>query len=223
MTRFRTERGLDRLVNFSDATVAIAITVLLLPLIDVAVEIEKESLGELLSSNVGTIIAFAATFAVIARLWTVHHRTFEAAVDYDNGTIWINFLWLASIVLMPFTANVLSHSDLADPSVNALYIGTMVLSSVGLLWLVIHLRRHPALTDSAASKNLRVTETAVTVITFVVALVLSVIFPVVGIYWLLLLIPVSVVTGVRRRRSKNPERDTVLVKRAGAGSAVSAG
>ena len=213
MTRFRTERGLDRLVNFSDATVAIAITVLLLPLVDVAVEIEKESLGELLSSNVGTIIAFAATFAVIARLWTVHHRIFEAAVDYDNGTIWINFLWLASIVLMPFTANVLSHSDLADPSVNALYVGTMVLSSVALLWLVIHLRRHPALTASGTKKNLRVTESAVTVVTFAVALVLSVIFPVVGIYWLLLLIPVSVVTGVLRRRSNAPSPTTAPHRR----------
>ena len=79
MTRFRTERGLDRLVNFSDATVAIAITVLLLPLVDIALEIEKESLGELLWSNIGTIIAFAITFAVIARLWSVHHRIFEAA------------------------------------------------------------------------------------------------------------------------------------------------
>ena len=205
MTRFRTERGLDRLVNFSDATVAIAITVLLLPLVDVAVEIEKESLGELLSSNIGTIIAFAATFAVIARLWTVHHRIFEAAVDYDNGTIWINFLWLASIVVMPFTANVLSHSDLADPSVNALYIGTMVLSSIALLWLVIHLRRHPSLTASGARKNLRVRETVVTVITFAVALVLSVIFPEVGLYWLLLLIPVSVVTGVLRRRQNSSD------------------
>ena len=211
MTRFRTERGLDRLVNFSDATVAIAITVLLLPLVDVAVEIEKESLGELLSSNIGTIIAFAATFAVIARLWTVHHRIFEAAVDYDNGTIWINFLWLASIVVMPFTANVLSHSDLADPSVNALYIGTMVLSSIALLWLVIHLRRHPSLTASGARKNLRVRETVVTVITFAVVLVLSVIFPEVGLYWLLLLIPVSVVTGVLRRRQNSSDANGALV------------
>ena len=208
MTRFRTERGLDRLVNFSDATVAIAITILLLPLVDVAVEIEKESLGELLSSNIGTIIAFAATFAVIARLWTAHHRIFEAAIDYDSGTIWINFLWLASIVLMPFTANVLSHSDLADPSVNALYIGTMVLSSLALLWLAIHLLRHPSLTASGARKNLRVVETGVTVITFAVVLALSVIFPEVGIYWLLLLVPASLVTGVLRRRRKSSDAET---------------
>ena len=64
MTRLRTERGLDRLVNFSDATVAIAITVLLLPLVDIALEIEKLSLGDLFARNLGTIIAFAITFAV---------------------------------------------------------------------------------------------------------------------------------------------------------------
>ena len=208
MTRFRTERGLDRLVNFSDATVAIAITILLLPLVDVAVEIEKETLGELLSSNIGTIIAFAATFAVIARLWTAHHRIFEAATDYDNGAIWINFLWLASIVVMPFTANVLAHSDLADPSVNALYVGTMMLSSIALLWLVIHLRRHPSLTASGARKNLRVRETTVTAATFAVVLVLSVIFPRVGIYWLLLLIPAGVVTGALRRRHDSHVAET---------------
>ena len=208
MTRYRTERGLDRLVNFSDATVAIAITILLLPLVDVAVEIEEETLGELLSSNIGTIIAFAATFAVIARLWTAHHRIFEAATDYDNGAIWINFLWLASIVVMPFTANVLAHSDLADPSVNALYVGTMMLSSIALLWLVIHLRRHPSLTASGARRNLRVRETTLTAVTFAVVLVLSVIFPRVGIYWLLLLIPVGVVTGVLRRRQDSRRAET---------------
>jgi uncharacterized membrane protein len=30
----RTERGFDRIVNFSDATVAIAMTLLVLPLVD---------------------------------------------------------------------------------------------------------------------------------------------------------------------------------------------
>ena len=203
MTRFRTERGLDRLVNFSDATVAIAITILLLPLVDVAAEIEQASLGALLWANIGTIVAFAATFAVIARLWTVHHRIFEAAVVYDTATIWINFLWLASIVLMPFTSNLLAHSDLADPSVNALYVGTMLLSSAALLWLGIHLRRHPSLTAAAATNNLRIRETAATVAAFACALVLSVVFPLGGVFWLLLLIPASLVSSRLRRRSSS--------------------
>ena len=51
-------------------------------------------------------------------------------------------------------------------------------------------------------------ETGVTVITFAVVLVLSVIFPEVGIYWLLLLIPASLVTGVLRRRRKSSDAET---------------
>ena len=188
-------------MNFSDATVAIAITVLMLPLVDIALEIEKLSLGDLLAANLGTIIAFAITFAVIARLWFSHHRLFEAAVDYDSGMIWVNFLWLASIVVMPFTANVLAHSGAADPGVNALYIGTMLSSSVALLWLVVHLRRHPSVTSTGVAELLHLQDTVMTVIAFAVALVLSVLFPEVGMFWLLLLIPANVVGGLLRRRA----------------------
>ena len=104
---------------------------------------------------------------------------------------------------MPFTSNLLAHSDLADPSVNALYVGTMLLSSAALLWLGIHLRRHPSLTAAAATNNLRIRETAATVAAFACALVLSVVFPLGGVFWLLLLIPASLVSSRLRRRSSS--------------------
>ncbi len=201
MARFRTERGFDRLVNFSDATVAIAITLLLLPLVDVAVEIEHVSLGDLLAANFGTIIAFAFTFAVIARLWFSHHRIFEAAVDYDDTVILVNFVWLASIVVMPFTANVLAHSDSVDPGVNALYIGTVLLSSLALSWLVVHLRRHPELTaPEGRVVHLRTIDSMATTGTIALALLLSVLFPTVGMFWLLLLVPANIIAGTVQRR-----------------------
>ncbi|MCD2442599.1 DUF1211 domain-containing protein [Agromyces sp. SYSU K20354] len=199
MARFRTERGFDRLVNFSDAAVAIAITLLLLPLVDVAVEIEHESLGDLLASNLGTLIAFGFTFAVIARLWFSHHRIFEAAVDYDDAVILINFVWLASIVVMPFTANVLAHSDTVDPGVNSLYIGTVLLSNLTLSWLVVHLRRHPELTVREGRVHLRVVDSLITTGTIALALLLAALFPAVGMFWLLLLVPANVIAGMVQR------------------------
>jgi uncharacterized membrane protein len=45
----RTERGLDRLVTFLDAVVAIAITLLVLPLVELLGEGHDEDLGRLLA------------------------------------------------------------------------------------------------------------------------------------------------------------------------------
>ncbi len=39
MTAMQTERGFDRMVNFCDAVVAIAITLLVLPLVDIPSEL----------------------------------------------------------------------------------------------------------------------------------------------------------------------------------------
>jgi hypothetical protein len=70
-----------------------------------------------------------------------------------------------------------------------------------LLWLVLHLRRHPSLTSTGAAELLHFQDSVMTVIAFAVALVLSVLFPVVGMFWLLLLIPANVVGGLLRRRA----------------------
>ena len=104
----RTDRGLDRLVNFSDATVAIAITLLLLPLVDVADEIQHESLGDLLADHVGTVVAFFVSFIVISRLWLSHHRLFEATRSYSTLVLRVNFVWLASIAFLPFASNLIA-------------------------------------------------------------------------------------------------------------------
>ena len=62
MAVIRTERGLDRLVNFSDATVAIAITLLILPLVDQASKLGGKSFGDFLAENGWEIFAFVISF-----------------------------------------------------------------------------------------------------------------------------------------------------------------
>ena len=74
----RTERGFDRIVNFSDATVAIAMTLLVLPLVELGGDTEPgDSLWHLLSENSNAIFGFLLGFLVIWSMWVNHHRVME--------------------------------------------------------------------------------------------------------------------------------------------------
>lgn len=89
-----TERGLDRLVNFSDAVVAIAITLLVLPLVDLPKELSAKPFRDVISDNSWSLIGFGLSFLVIARLWRYHHAIFERVRDYNAPLIWLNLTWL---------------------------------------------------------------------------------------------------------------------------------
>jgi uncharacterized membrane protein len=75
----RTERGLERLIFFSDAVVAIAITLIVLPLVDSAREVAHMSTSKFLSENAYALTAAGISFVVISSFWREHHRLFERA------------------------------------------------------------------------------------------------------------------------------------------------
>ena len=183
----RTERGLDRLVNFSDATVAIAITLLILPLVDAASQIGRQSFGDFVAENFWEILAFVISFAVIARFWVVHHRVFESVRSYDSRIIWFNFLWLLAIVSIPFSANLLSNGGGERPEVYALYIGNMIVASVAMRLIGSELYRHPDLMTEEGRARVDRTSGIAELILMVLALVLAVTVPSVGMFWLFLL------------------------------------
>lgn len=196
----RTERGLDRLVNFSDATVAIAITLLMLPLVDVAAEIGDHPLGDLLADNWGTILAFLVSFGVIARFWVSHHKLFEAVRSYSDTLMRVNFLWLVSVVFLPFSSNLIAHAY-ADRAVNALYIGTMATTSLALTLMGEIVLRDGDLRAPDGERQLHPIDARLTFATMVTVLVLAVLFPHIGLFWLLLLVPAGWLSAVLERRA----------------------
>lgn len=117
-----TERSAaERLTFFSDAVVAIAITLL-------AIELpvpQGDTVAELaagFAANRGEYLAFLISFAVIARHWISHHRVFRYVGRATLPLTWLNMLWLLIIVLTPFFTRLIAedHIDFARFAVYAL-------------------------------------------------------------------------------------------------------
>ncbi len=103
--------GLERLVFFSDAVFAIAITLMAIELIPPH-ELEpntSESLLQALLADWPHFFAFVLSFWIIAVYWTAHHRYFRYIIRYDDGLIARNLLLLFFVVLVPFTTLMLGE------------------------------------------------------------------------------------------------------------------
>lgn len=96
----------SRIVAFSDGVFAIAITLLVLAL-QVPDDLRDESLAEALWGQREGLLAYALSFAVIGRFWVVHHRFFGSVTGFDGRLLAINIFYLAWIVLIPFSSEVL--------------------------------------------------------------------------------------------------------------------
>lgn len=98
----------ERLTFFSDAAVAIAITLLALelPLPEGATSAELlRSLGDHRSEY----ISFLISFVVIGGHWRAHHRLFHYVTALRGGLLQLTFGWLLMMVLMPFATKVIAE------------------------------------------------------------------------------------------------------------------
>jgi uncharacterized membrane protein len=186
----RTERGLERLVFFTDAVAAIAITLLVLPLVDIVPKPGEPAadLGVLLVTHTGQLFAFALSFVVIGRLWYAHHQVFEWVEGYNRAIVDLDLLWCLTIVLLPFPTAALGSVPTTGLTV-LLYSGTLTVSSLALALIVVVLTRHPELVrEGAPLPRERLLRAAVPAGLFLAATVLGTAFPDRVNFWPLLLL-----------------------------------
>lgn len=143
------DRDFDRFLSFLDAVVAIAITLLVLPLVELTGEIDRStSVGDLLRENQADLWGFVLSFAVIARLWLAQHGSVRHVVAYHDRIVLLLVAWALTIVFLPFpTALVAEATDSSITKV--LYIGTMLASTLLLAAVEAIVARHPELTDGS--------------------------------------------------------------------------
>lgn len=192
-------RGLDRLVFFSDAVVAIAITLVVLPLVDSAREVGEHSVGWFLAGNRGGLIAAGISFVVIATFWRSHHSLFGRATGYTRLLLRMNSAWLAGIVFLPL-ATVLdvigTGSDGAGP---VIYLATIAytLAAGALEWLV--LVRAGLLGSRLQPDMWEIVEQFSGAVLVLIAIVVVLVVPAVGLWPLLLLLLDRVIDPALRR------------------------
>jgi uncharacterized membrane protein len=104
--RAENEIEFSRIVAFSDGVFAIAITLLVLNL-GVPEHVRHDDLWPVLREQGQDLFAYALSFAVIGRFWVVHHRFFGDVTGFDGRLIALNLFYLAWIVLIPFSSQVL--------------------------------------------------------------------------------------------------------------------
>ena len=99
-------RATDRLIFFSDAVVAIAITLLAIDL-PVPEGGTVRAFWTSAQNNDGHYAAFLISFAVIAAAWSDHHDLFSYVRRTDSRLRLLDTVWLATIILNPFATKLL--------------------------------------------------------------------------------------------------------------------
>ena len=179
------ERELDRLLTFVDAAIAIALTLLVLPLAELPTEIGAgDSVADLLRDNQAEFWSFLLSFWVIAQLWLAQHRAMRHVLRSHAELTSILLGWTLTIVFLPFPTALLPSTG-EQALTKILYIGTMVIS-IGLIGLASHLvERHPELTDGHLPRGVGAAVAMASLL--LAALAITLVFPATGYYPLLLL------------------------------------
>lgn len=99
----------ERLIFFSDAVVAIAITLLALtlPLPHIGPKATNYEVLQALWNLRDAYAAFLISFVVIGAHWRTHHRLFRAVSRLDPRLVAVDMVWLLMIIITPYATRVL--------------------------------------------------------------------------------------------------------------------
>jgi uncharacterized membrane protein len=126
----------DRILFFSDAVFAIAITLLVVDLPE-QLEAGKGAViqsGTVLRDSGGPILGFAISFAVIGLFWMSHHGLFRFVRAFDRPLMLLNLLFLGTIAFLPFPTALLSRTSSSQAPAVIFYAACVGTAGL-LLWL----------------------------------------------------------------------------------------
>jgi uncharacterized membrane protein len=140
----------DRVLFFTDAVFAIAITLLAIDL-----KVLKDAHGNVSIDTKG-LYSFGISFVVIGLFWIGHHGIFRYIVAFDRPLISINLLFLGTIALLPYPTKLLEIGTSGSAQV-VFYAACVGAAGLGecMIWLYATRPRAGLATQAAIPIRLR--------------------------------------------------------------------
>jgi uncharacterized membrane protein len=133
--------SMSRLESFSDAVIAVAITLLVLD-IHVPEPGSGHSLGHELVHQWPTYAAYATSFVTIGIIWINHHLMIRRLGEADRAIVMLNLLLLLCIGVLPFGTSLMAtylRQGEGQSLAAAIYSGLFLLMSITFATLNRHI------------------------------------------------------------------------------------
>lgn len=131
-------RGTARIEAWSDAVIAIIITLLVIELhVPELTNTTLEGVLTGLQDSMAHILTFAFSFLSLAVFWVNHHHFFVELDHADAHLMWYNNLLLFWLALVPFTTNFVGTYPTA-PGVIMLYAFVLFMAALAFMLMTRH-------------------------------------------------------------------------------------
>ncbi len=195
----------DRVLFFSDAVFAIAITLLV---VDIRVPQVVRNSAQELSHDQNKILSFTISFLVIGLFWMGHHRLFRYITALDRSLIFLNLLFLGTIAFLPYPTALLFAGNTRAPAAPAFYAACV--AGAGLVELCVwlyatHAKGLVPASISPAVRRYELAQLLPTPVVFLLSIPVAFVAPGVAPFTWILLVPIGRVLP-RIMRAKIPLR-----------------
>jgi uncharacterized membrane protein len=178
---------LDRISFFTDGVFAIAITLLVIEFkVPVIEHPTDHALWDRLAHMGLLLLGFLISFCIVGYYWSVHHRIFGYVEKYTSKLIWLNLMFLFSVVLLPFTSGLLGEyaSETALHLPYGIYVANICLTASmnAILWFYVSNPKNEILTHTISRDRILLGFyfTLVVPVLFVISFVVSLYMPISG-------------------------------------------
>ncbi|MEO6187613.1 MAG: TMEM175 family protein [Ginsengibacter sp.] len=193
---------MERFITFSDGVFAIVITLMVFDIkVPELTSFNDRELWQKLTGLGSVFLGFVISFGVVGYYWWVHHRIFGYALKYSTKLLWINFGYLFTVAILPFSSKLYgeysSYTNMQLPY--AVYVLNICLTAFMNYWLWIYISnpKRDMLTRkiSKARITLGVYRCLVIPIIFLASFLISLFHPISS-RFVLLLIPIVLLWGM---------------------------